>query len=120
MGVPVVRLNRALVGLVSLGERDARLPFVSEKAAIQPHALATSCSAFELPDLYGSIRIACAAASGSGIVGVRGGGRLIIWIRVTGLNAVRILNARVTFEATFDDRADADRFCRAYGRGFEF
>ena len=31
-------------------------------------------------------------------------------IRVTDLHAVRILNARVTFTATFERAADADRF----------
>jgi hypothetical protein len=41
-------------------------------------------------------------------------------IRETDLHAVRVLNGRVTFGATFTQAADADRFIRAFGRGFEF
>jgi len=36
-------------------------------------------------------------------------------IRVTDLHAVRILNARVTFTATFERAAEADRFVGAFG-----
>jgi hypothetical protein len=36
-------------------------------------------------------------------------------IRVIDLRAVRILNARVTFTATFERAADADRFVGAFG-----
>ena len=41
-------------------------------------------------------------------------------IRETDLHAVRVLNGRVTFAATFKQTAEADRFVRAFGRGFEF
>jgi hypothetical protein len=36
-------------------------------------------------------------------------------IRAIGLHAVRILAGRVTFEATFPNPEDADRFVRAFG-----
>jgi len=38
-------------------------------------------------------------------------------VRATDLHAVRILNARVTYEATFQDAAAAARFVQAFGRG---
>ena len=41
-------------------------------------------------------------------------------IRETDLHAVRVLNGRVTFNATFTQAAEADRFIRAFGRGFEY
>ena len=41
-------------------------------------------------------------------------------IRETDLHAVRVLNGRVTFSATFTQAAEADRFTRAFGRAFEF
>jgi hypothetical protein len=36
-------------------------------------------------------------------------------IRATDLHAVRILRSRVTFSATFERGADAERFLRAFG-----
>jgi hypothetical protein len=36
-------------------------------------------------------------------------------IRVGDLHAVRILARRITFQATFQDRAEADRFIRVFG-----
>jgi hypothetical protein len=36
-------------------------------------------------------------------------------IRVTLLQAVRILKGRVTFSAIFEEEMDADRFLRAFG-----
>ena len=36
-------------------------------------------------------------------------------IRITDLHAVRILKGRVTYSATFERAADADRFLRAFG-----
>jgi hypothetical protein len=41
-------------------------------------------------------------------------------IRATDLHAVRVLNGRVTFSATFKQGDEADRFLRAFGRGFEY
>jgi hypothetical protein len=41
-------------------------------------------------------------------------------IQETNLHAVRVLNGRVTFSAIFNQAAEADRFIRAFGRGFEF
>jgi hypothetical protein len=41
-------------------------------------------------------------------------------IQETNLHAARIVNGRVTFSATFKQAAEADRFIRAFGRGFEF
>jgi hypothetical protein len=41
-------------------------------------------------------------------------------IQETNLHAVRVLNGRVTFSATFNQAAEADRFIRAFGRGLEF
>ena len=36
-------------------------------------------------------------------------------IRATDLRAVRILKGRVTFSATFEQEADADRFIKEFG-----
>jgi hypothetical protein len=36
-------------------------------------------------------------------------------IRITDLHAVRILKGRVTYSATFERAADADRFVGAFG-----
>ena len=41
-------------------------------------------------------------------------------IRASNLRAVRVLKTHVIYEATFENAADADRFTRAFGRGFEF
>src|SRR5439155_19538865 len=55
----VVRLDRALVGLVALRERVARLPLVAEQAAPAPKALARAGCALERaerPDAQGARR----------------------------------------------------------------
>ena len=41
-------------------------------------------------------------------------------IQEINLYAARILHGRVTFSATFKQAAEADRFVRTFGRGFEF